>query len=137
MKLHNLRIERQPKFMIIPMIDIIFFLLVFFMMSSLSMTQQRVIPVSLPRAGTAQADAGRPVNVTLALDGFLYIDQDKVSAEQFGQTIRGLLAGKPDTPVILRADQQVFYGKVVWLLDECRKAGVRRVSVAAETGESG
>lgn len=136
MELQNLRIERQPKFMIIPMIDIIFFLLVFFMMSSLSMTQQQAISVALPRAGTAQAETGQPVNVTLALDGFLYIDQERVPAEQFGQKIRTLLTERPDCPVILRADEQVQHGRVVWLLDECKKAGVRRVAVAAEMGAS-
>lgn len=53
MKLRSLRTQRQPRLMIIPMIDIIFFLLVFFMMSTLYMVEQRTIPVNLPQAAAA------------------------------------------------------------------------------------
>ncbi|HBS60719.1 MAG TPA: biopolymer transporter ExbD, partial [Firmicutes bacterium] len=71
MKLRNLRLERQPKLMIIPMIDIIFFLLVYFMMSTLYMVEQRTLPVNLPQAAAAQSDLQKNVAITVARDGML------------------------------------------------------------------
>lgn len=59
MKLSDLRSERQPKLMIIPMIDIIFFLLVFFIMSTLYMVDQQTIPVNLPQAASARSETSQ------------------------------------------------------------------------------
>ena len=69
MKLRNARMEHSPQIMIIPMIDIIFFLLVFFMMSTLYMTSQETIPVNLPAAASARQDVVKSLQVTVSSDG--------------------------------------------------------------------
>ena len=60
--------------MIIPMIDIIFFLLVFFMMSMLSMVVQKSVPVNLPAAQTAKVDIQKKVPITVTSDGSIYVN---------------------------------------------------------------
>ncbi|EAX47635.1 Biopolymer transport protein ExbD/TolR [Thermosinus carboxydivorans Nor1] len=132
MKLRNLRLERQPKLMIIPMIDIIFFLLVFFMMSTLYMVEQKTIPVALPRAAAVQADMQKQVAITVTAQGTVFFEREEVPPALLGARIQAELDRSADTSFVLRADQQAEYGKVVTVLDELKKAGVRRIAIAAE-----
>lgn len=132
MKLRNLRVERQPKLMIIPMIDIIFFLLVFFMMSTLFMVEQKTIPVNLPQAAAAQSDVQKQVGITVTAQGTVFVDQEEIPFDLLGRRVKAELVQRPDTAFILRADRQAEYGKVITVLDELKKMGVHRVAVAAE-----
>ena len=132
MKLRNLRVESQPKIMIIPMIDIIFFLLVFFMMSTLYMVEQRTLPINLPQASAAQSDMAKNVAITVAKDGAIYVDQEQIPAELFKARIQAQLARQPDAAFILRSDKQAEYGRVVMILDELKAVGVKKVAVATE-----
>ena len=132
MKLRSLRVESQPKIMIIPMIDIIFFLLVFFMMSTLYMVEQRTLPINLPQASAAQSDMAKNVAITVAKDGAIYVDQEQIPAELFKARIQAQLARQTDTAFILRADKQAEYGRVVMILDELKAVGVKKVAVATE-----
>jgi biopolymer transport protein ExbD len=131
-KLRSLRVESQPKIMIIPMIDIIFFLLVFFMMSTLYMVEQRTLPVNLPQASAAQSDMAKNVAITVAKDGAIYVDQEQIPVELFKARIQAQLVRQTDTAFILRADKQAEYGRVVMILDELKAVGVKKVAVATE-----
>lgn len=132
MKLRSLRIENQPELMIIPMIDIIFFLLVFFMISTLSMVEQHTIPVSLPQAAAAQQDIPRSVNITVLSNGQVMVDQEEIPLALLAKRVGVELSKQPENVFVLRADKQVEYGKVITVLDELKLSGARRVSVATE-----
>jgi biopolymer transport protein ExbD len=132
MRLRSLRIENQPELMIIPMIDIIFFLLVFFMISTLSMVEQHTIPVSLPQAAAVQQDIPHSVNITVMQDGQVLFDQEEMPLSLLAKRVNVELTKQPDNVFVLRADKQVDYGKVITVLDELKLAGARRVSVATE-----
>lgn len=132
MKLRSLRIESQPELMIIPLIDIIFFLLVFFMLSTLSMVEQHTIPVSLPQASAVQQDIPRSINVTVTQDGHILFDQEEIPLPLLAKRVGIELTKQPDNVFVLRADKQVEYGTVITVLDELKLAGARRVSVATE-----
>lgn len=132
MKLRNLRAERQPRLMIIPMIDIIFFLLVFFMMSTLYMVEQRTIPLNLPQAAAAQADVPRSVSVSVTQDGRILFDQEEIPQQLLQRRIRAELAKQGNLTFVLRSDKQAEYGKVIAVLDELKLAGVQHVAIATE-----
>jgi biopolymer transport protein ExbD len=132
MKLRSLRIENQPELMIIPMIDIIFFLLVFFMISTLSMVEQHTIPISLPQAAAVQQDIPHDVNITIMQDGQVLFDQEEMPLSLLAKRVNVELTKQPDSVFVLRADKQVDYGKVITVLDELKLAGAHRVSVATE-----
>lgn len=132
MKLRSLRIETQPELMIIPMIDIIFFLLVFFMISTLSMTTQHTIPVSLPQASATKQEIPHSINVTVLQDGHVMFDKEEIPSSLLAKRVSIELIEHPDHIFILRADKQVEYGKVITILDELKLAGAHRVSVATE-----
>lgn len=132
MKLRSMRVAEQPQLMIIPMIDIIFFLLVFFMMSTLYMVEQHTIPVNLPQAAAVQQDMQRNINVTVLQDGRVMFDQEEIPLALLKKRVGLEIAGQPDRVFVLRADKQVEYGHVITVLDEMKLAGARRVAVAAE-----
>ena len=133
MKLRNLRVEKSPRIMIIPMIDIIFFLLVFFMMSTLYMNDQKVVPVNLPAAATAGKQAPeKPITLVLAADQKIFLNKQEISPENLPAAVGRELTQYPDSPFILRADKQVDYGSVVALLDKLKQLGVKKVSFATE-----
>jgi len=130
MKLRSLRVESTPQLMIIPMIDIIFFLLVFFMLSTLYMTEQRTIPVNLPAAASAAQEQQVRLTITVLPDGRTYVDQEEVPLSLLRQRISLALSQQPDTAFSLRADQGTDYAKVVAALDELKAGGARRIALA-------
>ncbi len=133
MKLRNLRLERKPRIMIIPMIDIIFFLLVFFMMSTLYLNNQKGIPVALPVAKTATtAPVEQPLTLTLRADNKLFLNDREIPPETFSPTLTMELSAHPDAAFIIKADRQVEYGVVITLLDNLKHAGVKKVTFATE-----
>lgn len=132
MKLRNLRIDSQPQLMIIPMIDIIFFLLVFFMMSTLYMVEQRTIPVNLPQAAATQSDTTRSINITVLLDGRVMFEQEEIPLNLLQRRVGMELQKQPDSVFVLRGDKKVEYGNVIEVLDQMKQAGASRVAVAAE-----
>lgn len=132
MKLRNLHMERQPRLMIIPMIDIIFFLLIFFMMSTLYMVEQRTISVSLPQSTSAQNDVSRNISIAITQDGHILFEQEEIPMEFLKKRVQMELQQQHDSLFVLRSDKQVDYGKVVAVLDELKLAGAHRVAIATE-----
>lgn len=132
MKLRSLRVESQPQIMIIPMIDIIFFLLVFFMMSTLYMAEQHTIPVNLPQAYTAQQATSQNVNITVLQNGRIVFDREEIPLPLLAKRVGIALTQQPENVFVLRADKQTDYEKVIAALDEIKAAGARRIALASE-----
>lgn len=132
MKLRNLRSDRQPKLMIIPMIDIIFFLLVFFIMSTLYMVEQQTIPINLPQAASAQNDKPHSVAIAVTKEGRIMFEQEEIPLELLQKRVKMEMAKQGDLVFILRSDKTAEYGKVVAVLDELKLAGAHRVAIATE-----
>ncbi|TWH47345.1 biopolymer transporter ExbD [Sporomusa sp. KB1] len=132
MKLRSLYVENQPQLMIIPMIDIIFFLLVFFMMSTLYMVEQHTIPVNLPQASAVRQDKPSSINITVLADGNIMFNQEEIPLPLLAKRVRLEIDKQPDNIFVLRGDQQVPYGQVITVLDELKQAGAHKVSVAVE-----
>lgn len=132
MKLRSLRIENQPQLMIIPMIDIIFFLLVFFMMSTLYMVEQHTIPVNLPQATATRQDKPNSINITVLENSHIQFNEEEIPLTLLAKRVSLELTKQPDNIFVLRADKQVSYGQVITVLDGLKQAGAQRVSVAVE-----
>ena len=81
MRLRDRRSFRKPEVMIIPMIDIMFFLLVFFMLSTLYMVDLKTIPVNMPKVENAQTQTNVNYLVTLKADGTLYLEDQPIDEE--------------------------------------------------------
>ena len=132
MKLRPLKIEKKPSIMIIPMIDIIFFLLVFFMMSMLSMTARHTLDLDLPRASSAELTAVKSLPVSITRDGTIYVEKEKISRENFLRRIELEKERSPEMTVLLSADARSEHGDFLFVLDKLNAAGIQKISIAAE-----
>ncbi len=127
---------KKARIEIIPMIDTMFFLLVFFMMATLSMSIQRGLPVNLPHAATAKEEIKQVITLTLTKDGRLYFDKQELSspAEVIQRLERKRNEGA-QLSVVINADRSVEHGRVVELLDAAKRSGVTKISVAAKPND--
>ncbi|BEU88384.1 biopolymer transporter ExbD [Selenomonas sp. TAMA-11512] len=130
----DMRITKEPLVMIIPMIDIMLFLLVFFMISTIYMVQTNTVQVALPQAAAAKMET-RPniVPITVTQRGDVLFDKDELPNQEIEQKVRDALAADADTVFVLRGDAQADYEDVVHVLDILKRAGTRHVSIATET----
>lgn len=132
MRINSLQMDEKPVLMIIPMIDIIFFLLVFFMMSMLTMVTQKTIALNLPKTTVAKVDTTKTVPVSVTKDGQIYVEQDSVTLEELSARLALLKNGDEKLTVVLRGDTEVNYGAVVSVMDVIRLSGIERVSMATD-----
>lgn len=133
MNIRSLRTTNKPKLMIIPMIDIIFFLLVFFMMSMLSMVVQKSMPVNLPTATASSVDLQRKIPITITADGRIYVEQDSYDLNGMAKRLEAEKAKGGDLTIILRADQRAQYGEFVQVLDTLKNMQLNNIAVATES----
>ena len=112
------------------MIDTIFFLLVFFMISTLSMARYSGLPVNLPKASTGQQTPSESAAVTIASDGTIAIDKQDVARAQVGEFLKSRLAKNPNLLVLINADEKVEHGVVVEIMDAARQAGAAKMAIA-------
>ncbi|MBP2643347.1 MAG: exbD 2 [Firmicutes bacterium] len=126
-----MKIPRKPlkkaRIEIIPMIDTMFFLLVFFMLATLTMTNQFSLPVNLPHAAGNQDKPPQVVALTLTKDGKLFCDKEQVSTPA-AAALR--LVQQNTGGVIINADREVEHGRVVELMDAIRQSGISRIAIA-------
>ncbi len=132
MKRRSLGIEKAPEIMIIPMIDIVFFLLVFFMLSTLYMNTEQQIPLSLPKASTSTAKTVEPMTISLTADRKVYLNDKELSKEQLKQELKVIVANEPNQAFVVRASKDIVYQEVVLVLDELKVQGAKYVSIATE-----
>lgn len=132
MKLRSMKVQDEPKLMIIPMIDIIFFLLVFFMISTMTMVQQNTFKVGLPQASSAQLDMNQHANITVMADGNIAFNKESLNKEQLIRRVQIELQRNPDLQVILNGDKDVNYGFVIETFDALKQVGVKKLSIAVE-----
>ena len=129
----DFRITKEPLVMIIPMIDIMLFLLVFFMISTVYMVQTNTIQVALPQAANAKMET-RPniVPITVTDKGDVLYDKDELPNEDIADKMQASLASDPDTVFVLRGDKKADYEAVVRVLDLLKRSGAKHVSIATE-----
>src|SRR4051812_31203277 len=109
MKLRR-RSLKPARIEIIPMIDVIFFLLVFFMISSLSMTKLNSIPVALPKTDTTAESIRKNIILTVTKKGHLFINKVPATLENFSSLLAYEMRNHPQDVLVINADQGVQYG---------------------------
>ena len=128
-------VKKRPRIEIIPLIDIIFFLLATFVMVSLSMVRNQGIAVHLPAAATSTAQEHKAPTVTLTVsdEGEIYLDKEKVGLEAMSDRLKHMKAKNPDLKVFINGDEKAHFGKAIAVLDEVRRLGITKVSIRTKT----
>ncbi|WP_295280693.1 biopolymer transporter ExbD [Veillonella sp.] len=132
MKRRSKGIDKEPDIMIIPMIDIVFFLLVFFMMSTLYMNTEQQIPLSLPKASSSSAKTIEPITISLTSTHKMYLNEREINPNDLSNEIKAIVNKMPEQAFVVRASKDVVYNDVIEILDDLKVNGARFVSVATE-----
>jgi biopolymer transport protein ExbD len=129
--------QKKARLEIVPLIDIMFFLLASFMMVSLTMTKQRTVGVNLPAAASGQTSL-KPDSISLAVDagGRVYFEKQQIPLEQLETLLREKLALNRDLPVYVSGDAATPHGAMVAVLDYIRRCGVTKVGFTVKPAES-
>ncbi|MCT7971804.1 ExbD/TolR family protein [Laspinema olomoucense] len=125
--------EPEAQINIVPMIDVIFSILAFFIVSSLSLSKSEGLPVNLPQASTAAVQT-EAVKLTISIDaeGVLMLDEQAVALEDLEQAVRDRMKAEPVSVVVLKADKSVEHGQVVEVMDRVRRIEGAKLAIAAE-----
>ena len=132
MRRRTLGVKKEPTIMIIPMIDIVFFLLVFFMVGTLYMNTEQQIPLNLPSTSTSTAKSIEPIIITLTTSHKLYIDNREISADNLSQEVQDIVRTTPRQAFVIRASKDMYYNEVIALLDMLKVNGAKYISVATD-----
>ncbi|MBW4610055.1 MAG: biopolymer transporter ExbD [Hassallia sp. WJT32-NPBG1] len=122
-----------PQINIAPMIDVIFAILTFFIMSTLFLTRQEGLPVNLPRASTSQ-QSQVPTRITVTIDSQAQVSLNKkpTTIDALTEQVRGLVGANPDAVVVINADKGVEHGQVVAVMDKVRQVKGARLAIATQ-----
>jgi biopolymer transport protein ExbD len=119
---------------IIPMIDVVFAILTFFMMSSLFLTKEQGLPVNLPKAANAQQEqiASEPITITINKKGNISLGKKSITLDKLDEEVRSLIVDNQQELVIINADKEVNHGSVVTVMDRLREIQGVKLAIATE-----
>ena len=130
---------RQARIEMLPLIDIVFLLLVFFIYAMLSMAVQRGLHLDLPESAQAEISQESPLAVSVrggeaGLE--VYLDKELMSLDQLGKRLAALAKGEGDEPqVSLFAEKDISYQQLYNVLDRIQASGIAAISLQAEAKE--
>lgn len=134
MKINSPLPAKKTRLEIIPLIDVMFFLLASFMMVSLTMTKQQTIGVNLPVATASHSDF-KPdmINLGVNATGDVFLDKDPVTLPELQKQLQQRHALNPETPVYISGDADTRHADMVRILDEVRRVGFTKVAFNVRT----
>ena len=133
------RVVKKARIEIIPLIDVIFFLLATFVLFTLSLNRIGAIPIDLPKAVPPDPTKEPPpvVTIQVSAQGALYWNTDPIDARELKPLLQDYVANEPDPRVLVAGDDQALYGPAIEVLDAVREVGIEKVSVETRTRPTG
>ncbi|HEY8495964.1 MAG TPA: biopolymer transporter ExbD [Limnochordales bacterium] len=124
--------RRRPTINIVPLIDVMFFLVLFFVVFTTFRIDPVGIRVDLPRAATGAVIERSELRITVTQQGAMFINGQAASVDQVRARVREAVARRPDTLIIVSADRRVAYDYVVRAMDAARQGGGYRIALSVE-----
>jgi biopolymer transport protein ExbD len=121
---------RKKSLDLTPMIDVVFLLLIFFMLTSIF--GRPMLPLNLPDSETGEVTAESPVTISILHDRSLHLNNEPITMEVLLTTLSTLIKASKDREVSLRADRGVPFGDVVKVMDLAKMGGAEEISVVTE-----
>ena len=129
MKLTDENSHKRARIELIPMIDTMFFLLIFFIMVTLTMVHQKGLNVNLPKSGQGSHVKIHNFVVTLKKSGAVYLNKEKTSLRNLPALLKRKVTSKKDL-IIINGDKMIYLKRVVKTINDIKKAGFYKVSIA-------
>lgn len=121
---------KKARIEIIPLIDVIFFLLATFVLFTLSLNKSNGLNVQLPVSGTSEPrDPAGSVTITVTDEGTLAWNKDLVTLDEFLQRLQQYRAQEPEGRILINGDERAFFAQAIYVFDEARKAGFQKVFI--------
>ncbi|HEY9617326.1 MAG TPA: biopolymer transporter ExbD [Microcoleaceae cyanobacterium] len=137
MKIHLDTPAEDVQIQIVPLIDIIFCILTFFILAALQLTRQQSIQVDLPKASTGNTSTRDSLLVSIDQAGRTFVDKQPIDRGQLAQVAQSYLQKNPGGILVVNASQMAFYNDVVQVLDTLRSVGGDRVALGISTPSAG
>ena len=128
----NLQTSKKVRIEMLPLIDIVFLLLVFFIYAMLSMAVHRGLPVLLPSSVSAKIDKELILSITVKSDGTLYVDKEQIGFNDLASFLKTKSSLEKDVGILLFADRSLSYQNLFRVLDQIKIAGIHRISLQAD-----
>ena len=129
MKLSAHGLGRRARVEMIPIIDCVFVLLVFFIYSMINMTMRRGLEVQLPAASSVEQLRDQAIVITITAEGRVMINDFEISMNQLDAAIENALRMNPDAAFVLNADENALHGWSVRVMDTLRRRGVENMTI--------
>lgn len=135
-KLRNRKNRRAPDLQISPMIDMMFTVLLFFIFSTMYMTEVKTVPVKLPTAENSVTQSRTSFVVAVKENGSIWLGEQPTNIDALAAQAANELKHNKDLAIIIRADKKANYGLVINVLDKLKGAGVNRFGMATDYGST-
>ena len=117
---------------IVPMIDVIFAILTFFIIASLDLIKIETIPVNLPKASTSKIVENKPLVLTIDRENNIFLENKLVDSTNLVDQIKNLISNISKDILVISADKEVAYGKVVEVLDKIRSIDNLKIGISTD-----
>lgn len=131
-----MRLQDEPELPlqinIVPMIDVIFAILTFFIMSTLFLTRSEGLSVNLPQAKSAKAQPSAPITITIDAQGKLALNRKSIQLQGIDGQLRQMIQPNREALVVVNADKSVEHGQVVAVMDVLRQVPGAKLAIATQ-----
>jgi biopolymer transport protein ExbD len=127
--------EEEFELNVVPMIDVIFAILTFFIMSSLFLTRSESLPVNLPKAVSAEMQKQNQITVTVQESGDIALNREAITLENLQSGVRDLMGTTQESVIVINADESVNHGRVIAVMDELREIEGATLGIATRQPE--
>ena len=127
--------KKSARFDLTPLIDVVFLLLIFFMLTTTFVNLENRVEVNLPSGDFAAAEPSQNIIVSITENNTIYFNGKLIDPLTLPESVAAEIKGEPEKIVVLEADQNVLHGKVIRVMDLLKKGGAEKIAIATQPTE--
>ena len=128
--------KKSARFDLTPLIDVVFLLLIFFMLTTTFVNLENRVKVNLPSGDFASAESSENIIITITENNTVYFNGKLIDPLKLTESVAINIKDEPEKIVVLEADQNVLHGKVIRIMDLIKKGGAERIAIATQPAEN-